>query len=383
MRHMAQTRFVDDRKGLSQDEGADGKVRTLHPGADRGRGALSNAVGRYEALTRVLGDDGWGLFDEEAPKLDTQFLRDTSRTIIARNQSPDLPFDRSINPYKGCEHGCVYCFARPAHAYLGLSPGVDFESRIFVKPNAAELLRGELANPAYECRPIAIGTNTDPFQPGERRHRITRSILEVLAEHHHPVTIVTKSHLVTRDIDILGPMAEKSLVKVALSVTTLDRKLARAMEPRASAPERRIDAIRVLAQAGIPAAVMVAPVIPALNDAEMETILERARDAGASSAGYIVLRLPLEIKDIFREWLEARAPAKASHVMALIRGMRNGKDYDPQWGTRMKGTGPYAEMIAQRFRVAIKRLQLNRPRAPLAVNLFSRPQPVTGQLQLL
>ncbi len=382
MRHMAQTRFVDERKGLSSGASPEGNLRTLHPGADRGRGTLSNNAGRFEALTRVLGDDGWGLFDEEAPKLDTQFLRDTSRSIIARNQSPDLSFDRSINPYKGCEHGCVYCFARPTHAYLGLSPGMDFESRIFVKPNAAELLRGELANPAYECKTIAIGTNTDPYQPGERRHRITRSLLEVLAAHNHPVAIVTKSHLVTRDIDILGPMAEKGLVKVALSVTTLDRKLARTMEPRAAAPERRIDAIRVLAQAGIPAAVMVAPVIPALNDAEMETILERARDAGASSAGYIVLRLPLEIKDLFREWLEARAPGKAAHVMALIRGMRNGRDYDPQWGTRMKGTGPYAEMLGQRFRLAVKRLQLNRPRPPLNTQLFARPRPVTGQLQL-
>jgi DNA repair photolyase len=349
----------------------------------RGRGALSNASGRYERETRVLVDDGWTNEDETPPTLKTEVLRDSSRTIITRNQSPDISFDRSINPYKGCEHGCIYCFARPTHAYLGLSPGADFESRIFAKPNAAELLARELAHPGYVPRTIAMGTNTDPYQPIERQLKITRAILEVLREFKHPVGIVTKSPLILRDLDILAPMAEMGLARAALSVTTLDRKLARAMEPRAGTPGRRLEAIGELARAGVPAAVMFAPVIPALNDEELESVLAAAQEKGATSAGYVLLRLPLEIKDLFREWLETREPGRAKHVMSLIRQMRGGKDYDAAWHTRMKGTGPYAEMIAKRFRMAVKRLGLNQERAPLVTTHFRRPPRAGDQLRLL
>ncbi|HLY04492.1 MAG TPA: PA0069 family radical SAM protein [Rhizomicrobium sp.] len=349
----------------------------------RGRGARSNASGRYERETRVLVDDGWTNEDETPPPLKTEVLRDSSRTIITRNASPDISFDRSINPYKGCEHGCVYCFARPTHAYLGLSPGADFESRIFAKPNAAELLARELAHPGYVPRVMAMGTNTDPYQPLERSLKITRSILEVLRDFRHPVGIVTKSPLILRDIDILGPMAEMGLARAALSITTLDRKLARAMEPRAGTPSRRLDAISGLTRAGIPTAVMFAPVIPALNDDEMESVLGAAVKAGATSAGYVLLRLPLEIKDLFREWLEEKAPNRAKHVISLIKQMRGGKEYDSQWHTRMKGTGPYAEMIGRRFQMAVKRLGLNQERTPLATNLFRRPAKSGDQLKLL
>jgi DNA repair photolyase len=349
----------------------------------RGRGALSNASGRYERESRELVDDGWTHEDEAPPALKTEVLRDSSRTIITRNQSPDISFDQSINPYKGCEHGCVYCFARPTHAYLGLSPGADFESRIFAKPSAAELLRRELSAPGYVPKTIAMGTNTDPYQPIERQLKITRSILEVLREFRHPVGIVTKSPLILRDLDILVPMAEQGLARAALSVTTLDRKLARAMEPRAGTPPRRLEAIRSLNREGVPAGVMFAPVIPALNDGELETVLAAARDAGATSAGYVLLRLPLEIKDLFREWLEEREPGRAKHVMSLIRQMRGGKDYDSQWHTRMKGTGPYAEMIAKRFHMAVKRLGLNKERAPLTTAKFRRPPRTGDQLSFL
>jgi DNA repair photolyase len=349
----------------------------------RGRGARSNASGRYERETRVLVDDGWTREDEQPPPLKTQVLRDSSRTIITRNKSPDISFDQSINPYKGCEHGCIYCFARPTHAYLGLSPGADFESRLFAKPNAAELLRRELSAPGYVPKVIAMGTNTDPYQPIEREMRITRSILEVLSEFKHPVGIVTKSPLILRDVDILGPMAEMGLAKVALSVTTLDRKLARVMEPRAATPQRRLEAIAGLHEAGVPVGVMCAPVIPALNDEELESILGAAAKVGASSAGYVLLRLPLEIKDLFREWLEANVPGRAKHVMTLVRQMRGGKDYDSQWQTRMRGTGPYAEMIARRFHLATRRLGLNSERAPLTVTRFAKPPRVGDQLALL
>ena len=349
----------------------------------RGRGALSNASGRYERETRVLVDDGWTKDDETPPPLKTEVLRDSSRTIITRNASPDISFDRSINPYKGCEHGCIYCFARPTHAYLGLSPGADFESRIFAKPNAAELLARELSAPGYVPRVMAMGTNTDPYQPLEKSLKITRSILEVLREFRHPVAIVTKSALILRDFDILGPMAEMGLARAALSVTTLDRRLARTMEPRAATPPRRLDTIAGLRKAGIPTAVMFAPVIPALNDDELESVLAAAAEAGATSAGYVLLRLPLEIKDLFREWLEEKEPGKAKHVMSLIRQMRGGKDYDSQWHTRMRGTGPYAEMIAKRFQMAVKRLGLNQKRTPLATNLFRRPPKSGDQLRLL
>ncbi|HEX3808604.1 MAG TPA: PA0069 family radical SAM protein [Rhizomicrobium sp.] len=352
-------------------------VRSLH-----GRGAVSNGSGRYEREARVLVDDGWADAEEPAARK-TEILRDSSRTIITRNKSPDISFDRSINPYKGCEHGCIYCFARPTHAYLGLSPGADFETKIFAKPNAAELLRKELSAPGYVPRTIAIGTNTDPYQPIERTMRVMRSVLEVLYEYRHPVGIVTKSALILRDLDILEPMAKMGLAKAALSVTTLNRKLARTMEPRASTPPKRIEAIRELSAAGIPTAVMFAPVIPALNDEELENVLAAAHEAGARSAGYVLLRLPLEIKDLFAEWLEANEPGRAKHVMSLIRSMRGGKDYDSQWHTRMRGTGPYAQMIAKRFSLAIKRLGMNQERRPTDVSKFRRPPQPGEQLALL
>ena len=349
----------------------------------RGRGAVSNASGRYEKQMRVLVDDGWNAEEETETSLKTEILRDTSRTIITRNQSPDISFEQSINPYKGCEHGCIYCFARPTHAYLGMSPGADFESKIFAKPNAAELLRRELSSPKYVPKVLAIGTNTDPYQPIERKLKIMRSILEVLWEFKHPVGIVTKSALILRDLDILAPMAEAGLVKAALSVTSLDPKLAREMEPRASTPSKRLAAIRGLTDAGVPAAVMFAPVIPALNDEELENILSASVDAGAKNAGYVLLRLPLDIKDLFREWLEANEPGRAKHVMSLIRSMRGGKDYDANWHTRMKGTGPYAEMIAKRFHLAVKRLGLNRESRSLDLTQFKRPAVAGEQLALL
>jgi DNA repair photolyase len=353
----------------------------------RGRGALSNEVGRYESQTRVLVDDGWDdgwrEGDQTPPPLQTEVIRDATRTIIARNKSPDISFDQSINPYRGCEHGCIYCFARPTHAYLGMSPGADFESRLFAKPNAAELLAKELAAPSYVPSVIALGTNTDPYQPLEKKMRITRSILEVLRDFKHPVAIVTKSPLILRDLDILSEMAREGLAKAALSVTTLDRKLARVMEPRAGTPARRLQAIRALSEAGIPTSVMFAPVIPALNDSEMESVLAEAAEAGAMSAGYVLLRLPLEIKDLFREWLEANQPDRAKHVMSLIRQIRQGKDYDSQWHTRMRGTGPYAQMVARRFQMATARLGLNRSRGPLLLNKFKRPPRLGEQLSLL
>ena len=360
---------------------------TIRPELLRGRGALSNHVGRYEKQTRVLVDDGWDdgwrADDNAPPPLRTQVIHDATRSIIAHNKSPDLSFDQSINPYRGCEHGCIYCFARPTHAYLGLSPGADFESRLFAKPDAAKLLAKELSAPGYVPRVIAMGTNTDPYQPLEKKMRITRSILEVLRDFRHPVAIVTKSPLILRDLDILSEMAAMGLAKVALSVTTLDRKLARVMEPRAGTPTRRLQAIAGLAQAGVPAGVMFAPAIPALNDHEMEAVLAAAKDAGARSASYVLLRLPLEIKDLFREWLETNTPDRAKHVMALVRQMRGGKDYDSNWNTRMKGTGPYAEFMARRFHMAVKRLGLNQPRAPLAIHKFRRPPRLGDQLSLL
>jgi DNA repair photolyase len=349
----------------------------------RGRGALSNASGRYEREARVLVDDGWAAeTGEELPPLKTEVLRDSARTIITRNNSPDISFSQSINPYKGCEHGCIYCFARPTHAYLGLSPGADFETKIFAKPNAAELLTRELSAPGYVPKMIAMGTNTDPYQPIEKKLRVTRSILEVLYEFRHPAGIVTKSPMILRDLDILGPMAEMGLAKVALSVTTLDRTLARRMEPRAGTPARRLQAIRELRAAGVPAGVMFAPVIPALNDEELESVLDAALDAGAQSAGYVLLRLPLEIKDLFREWLDANVPDRAKHVMSLVRQMRGGKDYDSTWHTRMRGRGPYAEMIAKRFHMAVKRLGFNRDSQPLTVAKFRKPARLGDQLKL-
>jgi DNA repair photolyase len=347
----------------------------------RGRGAQSNASGRYEPLARIAFDDGWRSLDD-LPPFKTTVQTDATRKIITRNDSPDIGFDRSINPYRGCEHGCVYCFARPTHAYLGLSPGLDFESKLFVKPDAAELLEKELAAPGYQPKVIAIGTNTDPYQPIDRRYEVMRRVLEVLERTGHPVGIVTKSALVLRDLDILARMAERKLAKVALSVTTLDPELARKMEPRASTPMRRLETLRRLSQAGVPTSVMVAPIIPALNDSEIERILEAAQVAGVKEAGYVLLRLPLEVRDLFREWLMANYPDRYRHVMKLVRDTRDGKDYDSEWGTRMKGTGPYAWMLGRRFEVACERLGLNVTRTSLTTQHFRKPKPNDAQLSL-
>jgi DNA repair photolyase len=347
----------------------------------RGRGAQSNASGRYEPLARVSFDDGWQALDD-LPPFKTTVTVDATRKIITRNDSPDLSFDRSINPYRGCEHGCVYCFARPTHAYLGLSPGLDFESKLFMKPNAPELLERELSAPGYVPRTIAIGTNTDPYQPIERRHQIMRRILEVLERAGHPVGIVTKSALVLRDLDVLARMAERNLVKVAISVTTLDGKLARTMEPRASTPMRRLDALRQLVKAGVPTSTLVAPVIPAINDAEIERILDAVAATGVRHAGYVLLRLPLEVRDLFREWLMANFPDRYRHVFKLIRDMRGGKDYDSTFGTRMTGTGPIAWMIGRRFEVAAEKLGFNTTAVKTTTEHFRPPLPAAEQLDL-
>jgi len=347
----------------------------------RGRGVTVNPSGRFEPTRRIEEDDGWSGLDAPAP-LRTEVVLEKPRTIITRNDSPDISFDRSINPYRGCEHGCVYCFARPTHAYMGLSPGLDFEAKLFAKAGAAELLERELSAPAYQCRTIAIGSNTDPYQPIEKTHRVMRSILEVLARANHPVGIVTKSHLVTRDIDILAPMARLGLVKVALSVTTLDRSLARSMEPRAATPERRLDAIRELSEAGVPTSVMVAPIIPGLNDAEIETILTRAHAMGAREAGYILLRLPHELKDMFSEWLLSRHPGKLRKVLSLIRSTRGGDLSDPTFGRRMVGEGPYAWMIGRRFETAAAKAGFARAKPRLRTDLFTSPRKGAVQLRL-
>ena len=360
--------------------------------AAKGRGARSNATGRFEPETVQGFDDGWTTDDAEAAPLRTTLTPEHARTIIARNTSPDIGFDRSINPYKGCEHGCIYCYARPSHAYMGLSPGLDFESRIFFKPEAARLLEQELSKPRYVCKRIHIGGNTDPYQPVERDLKSTRSILEVLQRFRHPFSIITKSVLITRDADILGAMAAEGLASACVSITTLDRGLARAMEPRASTPAKRLEAIRRLSEAGVPVTVGFAPVIPGLNDHELEAVLEAAAKAGAVSAMYVTLRLPLEIKDLFREWLADARPDRAARVMSLIRQTRGGRDYDPDWSQRMKGTGPVAELIGARFRAAVKRYGLDAPRRPvdetkfrvpadakLQGDLFDLPSPISGE----
>jgi len=347
----------------------------------RGRGTLSNASGRYEPVARIAFDDGWQSL-EELPPLRTEVQIDATRKIITRNDSPDISFDRSINPYRGCEHGCVYCFARPTHAYLGLSAGLDFESRLFMKPDAPALLERELAAPSYSPRTIAIGTNTDPYQPIEKKHEIMRRILEVLERAGHPVGIVTKSALVTRDIDILSRMAERNLVKVALSVTTLDPRLARTMEPRAATPGKRLEALRQLSEAGIPTTAMVAPIIPAINDADIERILDAVAMAGVRGAGYVLLRLPLEVRDLFKEWLLANYPDRYRHVLKLIRDTRGGKDYDSSWGRRMTGGGPYAWMIGRRFEAHCARLGLNTERRTLTTEHFQKPGKGSEQLSL-
>ncbi len=348
----------------------------------RGRGAAINSSGRFEPVSRQLEDDGWDSL-EDLPVFKTEVQVEKPRSIISRNDSPDIPFDRSVNPYRGCEHGCIYCFARPTHAYMGLSPGLDFEAKLFAKPDAAKLLERELAKPGYKVRPIAIGTNTDPYQPIEKEWRIMRQILEVLKAADHPVMIVTKSAMVMRDIDILAPMAEKGLAKVGLSVTTLDRKLARLMEPRASTPSKRLEAIKALSEAGIPSTVMMAPVIPALNDHEIERVLDAGKTAGAASASYVLLRLPIEVSPLFRDWLLRNYPDRYRHVMSLVRSMRGGKDYDAEFGKRMKGAGPYAWQIARRFEMAARRFDLTRRSVPLRDDLFVPPDGSGVQLSLL
>lgn len=348
----------------------------------KGRGASINPDPRYLDVTREPFDDGWGADDEPAPPLRTQVTEERARTIIARNDSPDIPFRASINPYRGCEHGCIYCYARPTHAYLDLSPGLDFESRLFAKVNAAELLRTELSRPGYRPELIALGANTDPYQPIERDLEITRRVIEVLAGCHHPIAIVTKSAMVERDLDLLAPMAEKKLVRVFVSITTLDHQLARRMEPRATAPRRRVETLRRLSAAGVPVGVMFAPVIPALNDADMERVLEAAAEAGARRAGYVMIRLPLEIKDLFRDWLAQHYPLKARHVMSIIQDLQGGKDYRAEFGTRQTGTGHYAELIARRFQLSCERLGLNTGDQALSTQHFRPPTAHRNQLSL-
>ncbi len=339
----------------------------------KGRAAVSNRTGRFEPHTREAFDDGWNTIDEELPPLRTEVTIDASRSIIARNTSPDLPFNRSINPYRGCEHGCIYCFARPSHAWLGLSPGLDFETRLLMKPDAARLLRRQFSRPGYKPQVISLGSNTDPYQPIERRYRITRQILEVLSEYRHPCGIVTKSGLILRDADILAPMARMNLARVWISITTLDGDLARRMEPRVPTPSRRLRTIEDLSRADVPTGVMFAPVIPGLNDHEMENVLQAAADAGATSASHVLLRLPLEIADLFREWLVASYPDRANRVMSLIRNCRGGRDYDSQWGKRMTGTGPVADLISSRFAMARRRFGLDGRSWQLDTSKFTRP----------
>ncbi|HYS06483.1 MAG TPA: PA0069 family radical SAM protein [Candidatus Dormibacteraeota bacterium] len=343
--------------------------------ARKGRGAVGNVEGRFETRRLRPEDYGWGTGgDEDAPpRLPTTVTPEKTRTILSRNDSPDIPFDRSINPYKGCEHGCVYCFARPTHSYLGMSPGLDFETKIFSKPEAARLLREELRRPGYRCDVIALGANTDPYQPVERDLNITRAVLEVLWEHRHPVGIVTKSSLVLRDLDLLEPMARQNLAAVFLSITTLDRGLARTMEPRAAAPHRRLETIKALSDAGVPAGVLASPMIPGLNDKELESILEAAAAAGARTAGYILLRLPHEVKEIFSEWLTTHYPLKAAHVLSLVRQTHGGRLYDSEFGTRMKGDGPYADLLRRRFETASRRLGLLKRDLDLDVTQFRVP----------
>ncbi|HVE50894.1 MAG TPA: PA0069 family radical SAM protein [Casimicrobiaceae bacterium] len=351
---------------------------------ERGRGATFNPGNRYRRNSREATDDGWTRDDEDdsLPSLATLVTVQQSRTIISYNESPDISFDRSINPYQGCEHGCIYCFARPTHAYHDLSPGLDFETKLFVKPDAAKLLAQELAKPGYCCQPMALGTNTDPYQPIEREWKVTRSVLEVLAAHQHPFTIVTKSALVERDLDIIAPMAAKNMARVFVSITTLDKVLARSLEPRAAAPHRRLQAIQALTDAGVPTGVMVAPIIPQFNDKDLEAILEQAREAGATSAGWVILRLPLEVAPLFRDWLDAHYPLRAQHVMSIVRQIHGGRDYDSTFGKRQRGRGVYADLIENRFKLACRRLGFDDERAPLDTSRFAPPRADTAQLDL-
>jgi len=359
-------------------------ARTAHTVATglKGRGAAENPQNRFEGQEREVLDDGWLREGDEAHGPRTEVTLTQARSIISRNDSPDIPFTQSINPYQGCEHGCIYCYARPSHAYLGLSPGLDFETKLFAKANAAELLRAELSRPGYRCEVISLGANTDPYQPIERKYRITRGILEVLSECNHPFGIVTKSALVERDLDLLAPMARKGLVRVFVSIGTLDHELMRRLEPRTSAPERRLGVLRALSEAGIPCGVLVAPIIPFLNDLDLETVLERAAARGASMAGYQILRLPHELKELFKDWLERHYPLKAARIMSQIRQMRGGRENDPRFGKRMRGEGIFAELQANRFRLACERHGLNlEGRGELDTTRFAPPAG-TGQLRL-
>jgi DNA repair photolyase len=346
----------------------------------RGRGAAGNPDPRFSEYARERSDDGWGCLDAPADAPATTLIVDAAKSVVIRNDSPDVPFELSINPYRGCEHGCCYCFARPSHAYLGLSPGLDFETKIAWKPDAPERLREELARPGYRCSPIALGINTDGWQPVERRLRLSRALLEVLCECRHPVSIVTKSALIERDLDLLADLARDNLVTVMLSVTTLDAELARSMEPRAAQPMRRLQAMRRLADAGISTGVLFAPLIPALNDHDLEGVLGQARDAGAESAGYVLLRLPLELKGLFRDWLARHEPGRAAHVMSLMRQLHGGKDYESAFGSRMRGRGAIADVIEQRFRTACRRLGINQTRRELDCSRF-RP-PIRNKFQM-
>jgi DNA repair photolyase len=355
--------------------------KLLDPKLNRGRGSQSNRSGRFEVQSREEVDDGWGQV-EELKAFETTEHVERARTIITRNDSPDLGFDRSINAYRGCEHGCSYCFARPTHAYLGHSPGIDFERDIYVKVNAAEQLRRELGDKRYKVKPIAMGTNTDPYQPSERKHKLTREILKVLLDTRHPVTITTKSALVVRDLDILQPMAELGLARVAISITSMDHVLSRKMEPRASTPEKRLEAMRLLSEAGVPTMVMAAPMVPAINDMELERILDAAAAQGAKGANAIMVRLPGEVRDIFREWLLRHYPDRVRHVMSLIRDVRGGKDNDPNFGTRFVGEGPYAVLLQQRLEKARERYGLNEKLPPLRTDLFVPPKQDDAQMSL-
>lgn len=355
---------------------------TVAAGRSRGRGSRSNDRGQFDGERRSDVDDGWGSL-ESLPPFKTEVAVERARTIISTNESPDIPFDQSINPYRGCEHGCSYCYARPTHAYLNLSPGLDFESKLTAKTNAAEQLERELATPGYVPKMIALGTNTDPYQPIERTYRLTRGVLEVLQRARHPVGIVTKSAMIVRDIDILADLARDGLARVYLSVTSLDHTVSRKMEPRASTPQRRLDALRELTAAGVPTGVMVAPIIPAINDVEIERILTACRAAGATSAGYVLLRMPLEIKALFREWLATEFPERAARVVHLMQSMRAGKDYDAWWFQRQHGSGPYAQLIASRFELAVRRLGMRRDRLTQRTDLFVPPVLVGGQMRLL
>ncbi len=358
--------------------------RMLDPVTNRGRGAQTNRGSRFDRESREAFDDGWGGADkvEDLKPFETIEHVERARSIITRNESPDVGFDRSINAYRGCEHGCAYCYARPSHNYLGHSAGLEFERDIYVKVNAVELLRRELADKRYRPKPIAMGTNTDPYQPAERKHRLTRSILELLLETRHPVTITTKSALVVRDLDILKPLAELNLVRVALSITSMDHILSRKLEPRASTPEKRLEAVRLLSEAGIPVIVMAAPMIPAINDMELERILDAAAAQGARDAHMILMRLPGEVRDIFREWLLRHFPDRVGHVMSLVRDTRGGKDNDPNFGSRMTGEGAYAVLLRQRLDIARTRYGLGKPLPPLRTDLFVPPVLDDGQMSL-